>query len=299
MKIGNIIKEISRKILINRFINNKLVQPLIKIKRFLPFSIISRLPVIGTFSFSNKSGKVFKLKSDGYDPTVNMVYWTDGTGYEPGIINLLHSILKKSEILIDVGANTGIITIQMSLLPFAKEVHSFEPLPRAFLALEQHIRLNSLKNCYPYQFAIGKENSITKLYVPNVQAIPTASSLDPNKYIDNHPIEVNTKTLDSFVKENNVSNIDVIKIDVEGRESDVLSGMKNVLQEMKPYIVCEILPRIGDVFAVYSYVKPYNYYLYEIRDNEISIIDHPEIYQRTKCRDFLLSPEQLDKQSTR
>jgi FkbM family methyltransferase len=290
MRIAMMIKEIFRKIFINKYVNKNFIRPLIKYRRILPYQYISRLPIIGSIILQNKDGISYKIETDGFDPIANLAFWSNGKGYEPGVINLLHSIGRKSEVFFDIGANTGFISIQMSLMPLAKKVYSFEPLPRAYSSLVRNIELNALKNCFTYQIAIGKNNLKSKLYVPNVFAIPSASSLDPNKYKDNYAIEVITVTLDEFVENENITNIDIIKIDVEGKEFDVLSGMKNVIQRMRPSILCEILPRIGDFGQINRFLKPYNYYIYEILDDRILFIKEPENYQRNSCRDFLLSP---------
>jgi FkbM family methyltransferase len=270
-----------------------LIQPLINYKKILPYQYISRLPVVGIFLLQNLDGISYKIKTEGFDPTANLLYWTNGKGYEPGVINLLHSIGRKAEVFFDIGANTGFISIQMSLLPLAKKVYAFEPLPRAYSSLVRNIELNALKNCSTFQLAVGKENSISKLYVPNVYAIPTASSLDPNKYKDNYAIEVTTVTLDNFVQSEDITNIDIIKIDVEGKEYDVFTGMRSVIGRMRPYIICEILPKIGDFNQIYNFFKPYNYYIYEILNDGILLINDPLNYKRNYCRDFLFSPVNL------
>ena len=293
MRIEMLAKEVLRHFLINKYINIILVRPLIKYKKFLPHRYLSRLPVIGSFTIQNKDGICYKIETDGFDPIANLVYWSNGNGYEPGIINLLHSIGRKGEIFFDIGANTGFISIQMALLPSAKKVYSFEPLPRAYDSLIRNLRINLLNKCEAFQLAVGRSDSISAFYVPKVFAIPTGSSLYPNKYKDTYPIEVTTVTLDHFIEEHHIKNIDIIKIDVEGKEADVLFGMKNVLEKMRPFIICEILPSIGDFSRIYAYLEPFEYHIYEILDDKILPINDPMKYKQNSCRDFLLSPKKF------
>ena len=63
--------------------------------------------------------------------------------------------------------------------------------------------------------------------------------------VDNSPtigkIEVNVRTIDEVSKELKIDQINFIKIDVEGFESDVLSGAKNLLKNKKiEYILFEL-----------------------------------------------------------
>ena len=43
--------------------------------------------------------------------------------------------------------------------------------------------------------------------------------------------EVKTDTLDNYCEENNIDNIDILKIDTEGSELEVLEGAKNILKK--------------------------------------------------------------------
>jgi len=277
-------------LLINRFVNNSIIQPLRTYKKILPARYLYRLPVVGTFNFKNKAGIPYKFATNGYDPTANLLYWSNGQDFEPHIINLLHTICREAEVLFDVGANTGFISIHMALLPLAKEVYAFEPLPRAFRVLKKNLELNALNNYYGHQLALGDSNGKSTLYVPNVEAIPTSSSLDRGFYQDHSEIDIKIVTMDYFVKTNNISRIDVVKIDVEGRELDVLLGMKATIEDMRPFIICEILSRTGDLIKTTDFMKQFEYYIYEILDNQIKPIEKISEYKRNNCIDFLLSP---------
>ena len=55
--------------------------------------------------------------------------------------------------------------------------------------------------------------------------------------------KVNTCTLDTFVKKNNIKSIDILKVDIDGSEYDFLKGAKNTLKKSK---VKMILIEIND-----------------------------------------------------
>jgi hypothetical protein len=80
-------------------------------------------------------------------------------------------------------------------------------------------------------------------------------------------VEVSVRTLDSIVQEQNLTRVDLIKIDVEGYEADVLTGGKATFQEYQPITQIEynswalsahrqILPQqaLEEIMAIFPYV---------------------------------------------
>ena len=53
-------------------------------------------------------------------------------------------------------------------------------------------------------------------------------------------IKIPVKTLDSFVQENDIKQIDILRMDVEGFEYNIIVGANNVLEKYKPKIFVEI-----------------------------------------------------------
>ncbi len=285
-------KELIRKILIIGFINRYLVQSFIHLKGLFNFKYLSRLPVIGTFTFKNCNGISYKLSANGYDPIANEVYWTQGNGPDSDMVNFLYKYGKKIETCIDIGANIGFISIHMNLLPSVKKVYSFEPLPEAFVSLQNNIELNSFKNCYIYKTAVGKEVGTASFFVPNVKAIPSSSSLDSNFYKDNQEMTVNITTLDYFTEEEKIKKIDIVKIDVEGKEIDVLMGMINILTNHRPLIFCEILKK-SLLEEIYAFINNFNYYIYQMKNSDILFIKNLTNFEINCEHNFILSPKLL------
>src|SRR5690606_27567469 len=55
-----------------------------------------------------------------------------------------------------------------------------------------------------------------------------------------HVVEIDTKKLSRVIEENNLGNIDLMKIDVETHEVEVLEGMGKYLETMQPDMLIEI-----------------------------------------------------------
>jgi hypothetical protein len=78
-------------------------------------------------------------------------------------------------------------------------------------------------------------------------------------------IDVPTKTLDSF----GLTNINFIKIDVEGHELQVLQGMNIFLKINKPIFLIEIEKRYNASFEkVFMFLKKRNYKSYILKENK-------------------------------
>ena len=78
------------------------------------------------------------------------------------------------------------------------------------------------------------------MYIPPV-GIPRAASTAKGFKESSEAISVPALTIDSFVTINNISKVDLIKIDTETTEHLVLEGAKNTLERDEPIIICEVL----------------------------------------------------------
>lgn len=130
-------------------------------------------------------------------------------------------------VFIDIGAHIGKYTV-----PIAKKlgnkgkVVAIEPDPDNFRALLQNIAVNNLYNVIPIQAACSSDNGETLLYKHPCD--PSGNSI---VHKSRRSIVVQTKTLDTIVKELGVTDVRLIKIDVEGAELDVLKGARNTLSK--------------------------------------------------------------------
>ncbi|MEI8364141.1 MAG: FkbM family methyltransferase, partial [archaeon] len=57
--------------------------------------------------------------------------------------------ITAGNIVIDVGANAGDFSIFIS--PVIKKIYAFEPVPKTYKRFLNNIKLNKLKNIYPFQ----------------------------------------------------------------------------------------------------------------------------------------------------
>lgn len=157
--------------------------------------------------------------------------------------NIVKPHLNNFNSCLDIGAHVGLTTLRYA--SNFKYVHSFEPIHYSFL-VENTSHLN---NVIQYKEAVSDIKTIVEMYPgtenSGVGIIPYADNmafiknrfLRPNtKYSNVKPIMVNTITIDGL----NISDVDFIKIDVEGYNMPILKGMMETMKRCKPIIQLEM-----------------------------------------------------------
>jgi FkbM family methyltransferase len=149
--------------------------------------------------------------------------------------------LKENDIFYDIGANYGFYTYLA--LEFCKEVHSFEPLPDVFQNLK--INLENVNCVFLNQVALSNKDSQTRIYLPANSGLDTSAgstiveeTLDKHHYKFSKSLEIETTTLDNYLKNHNKPTI--IKLDVEGAESLVIEGGYEFFKNNSPIIAMEV-----------------------------------------------------------
>lgn len=154
------------------------------------------------------------------------------TPWELPIIRILETLVKPNTIAVDIGAHIGTHTVIMSrsVQPNGK-ILAFEPQKKLFRELTMNLRLNRCSNVTPLRYAIGDTNNQTVEMNPPVKGNEGATSIGSG----GDPVIM--RTLDSF----RLSNVSVMKIDVEGSEDGVLSGARDTILRNRPHIIIEIM----------------------------------------------------------
>jgi len=143
--------------------------------------------------------------------------------------------------VVDVGANLGQFAQKIiKILPHSK-VLSFEPLPKEFGKLKK--KFGSNPNISVFNYALG--NNVGKTYFHKSEFSPSSSVLDMSAiHKANFPftssstkIEVVIERLDNFLLKINPDEKTLIKLDVQGYESEVISGGEKVISKSKVLII--------------------------------------------------------------
>jgi len=193
--------------------------------------------VFGKSYFIKLNYYLFRLSLNGLGILNYYNYKLSGEKYF--ISKILPKYLPKRSVLFDVGANVGNYSSELIKQFPDASLHVFEPHPKTFEILSKKVFLNStsLNN-----LALSSEEGKIQLFDyaerdGSSHASVVRGVIENIHSGDSMVHEVNKKTLDDYIKINNIDNIDLLKIDVEGHELEVLKGAKNILKESKVKIV--------------------------------------------------------------
>ena len=148
---------------------------------------------------------------------------------------LLH-VLQPGDLFVDVGANIGSYSILAGSCE-GVNVLALEPVPSTFSWLEKNISINTLGDkVKAMNIGLAEKNGTVNI----------SSSLDVRNHVllenkeNLSSIEINVLTLDNVLREKNPT---IIKIDVEGFETHVLIGAKDVINN--PSLIAVIIETNG------------------------------------------------------
>lgn len=146
--------------------------------------------------------------------------------YEQSIIDwACSSLMTPGKDVIDVGAHCGIYTTAFAS---RAHVHAFECSPKSFNYLCANIALQGLDYAVTkHNIALGNTSGTTPYYIrdPHDGGGNGISKFSYDEIKNTPHIDVPLRTLDSF----GLTNIGLIKIDVEGAEQKVLEGAVETL----------------------------------------------------------------------
>lgn len=171
--------------------------------------------------------KIFTLKSDKNE----------------GDFFAFMSLLKDEGLILDIGANLGIMTWHLLKKFPNAEIWAFEPIPENSKILHTvtgKIKHNRFKI---FDFALGDNAGTAKMVLPNVSKVKMQGlshvvhdSIDEFNQGDFYEVQI--ETLDNLIDSN--KKVQGIKLDVENFEYFVLKGGEKLIERDKPIIYTEL-----------------------------------------------------------
>lgn len=163
--------------------------------------------------------------------------------------------LRPGNCAIDVGAYVGGYTLDyLNLVGPKGRVIAYEPNPDPFskmigyLGGSAHLlaRQKAVSDCsgkrLPLRICLGPEYAYNLLSTVEPIVHPSAETCWRDKERIPYPttiIEVETEKLDDLQKEEDLSRLTLIKIDVEAHEGAVIEGARQILKILRPIIILE------------------------------------------------------------
>lgn len=166
----------------------------------------------------------------------------------------LAPVVRRGDVCVDVGANYGLYTHELSRLVGDRgRVHSIEPLPEAHRVLTALVALRSLGNVETHQVALGEHAESSILSVPSRHGLPVhgrayltsgARGRGANaEFRSSRDVQVEVVSLDGLAARGALGRVDFVKADVEGAELAILRGGAGLLDAWHPTLLLEIEDR--------------------------------------------------------
>lgn len=144
--------------------------------------------------------------------------------------------------VIDIGANFGLYTVTLGVLPMIDTVSAFEPVAQNFHQLCGNIFANRLdRKATAHRCALGAAPGIATIHIdPRSTGVSrfdlTASSQDPRRFAETEQVRISPGDDYLDLKDQRV----FAKIDVEGHTLSVLSGLTRFLTNNSGFLQVEL-----------------------------------------------------------
>jgi FkbM family methyltransferase len=126
--------------------------------------------------------------------------------------------LDETSVILDLGANKGLFSQKMSNL-FESRVYSIEASPILFEILEQRRNISS------FNYAISDSNEMLEFNISSATLGSSLKTVDHTQVQD--VVQVQGIRLDSFLEQNQIERVDLMKVDIEGAEIDVFDSLSD------------------------------------------------------------------------
>ncbi|MBW2466813.1 MAG: FkbM family methyltransferase [Deltaproteobacteria bacterium] len=180
--------------------------------------------------------------------------------------------IGQDKVVLDIGANIG--NHALFLTQYASIVHAFENYQPAKESLEEKMLVNNIGNIVIHPIGLSDRKESIPFYPQDVDSISTGSFEKGFCGSEENAIILNVDIGDDVMKNENITGIDLIKIDVEGFEIQVLKGLANTMRENRPLVIFETLPATRESsetdFEKMKALFPdkYSFYIFSRRDKK-------------------------------
>lgn len=181
-------------------------------------------------------------------------YYCGYDKYEPEVRKVLWHLIKneKSDAfsVLDIGANLGYFSLYLGSALAERgngRIYAFEPSPDVITRLERNLQLNPQLPVTIVEGAVDEKDGHANLFLAGADWGHSSASLIEGAVDQVGAVKVRTYSIDSYVEQENLSPVRLVKMDCEGAEAAALRGMVAVIARDKPHIVLELLPRFDNV----------------------------------------------------
>ncbi|MBC6456835.1 FkbM family methyltransferase [Actinomadura sp. HBU206391] len=193
------------------------------------------LQPLGQWTLHAPDGTPFVYDAAEHDGLARHIIWTDMRDWESTTQPVLFDLARRAEVFVDVGAYSGIYTLLACVANPRLHAVAFEPNPVKLPQLRANVMVNGLQDRVTIVGkALSTESGRATLAIPSDDSTASLGGARPA----DRTVDVDVTTGDDALGDLPVG---LIKIDVEGFEPEVITGMSRVLVTRRPKIIAECL----------------------------------------------------------
>jgi FkbM family methyltransferase len=220
-------------------------------------------------------------------------YWGD----DRGELRFLWQLLGPGKVFFDVGAYHGLFSLVAARrIGLQGQVVAFEPSRRERRRFELHMRWNGVSGIRLEPCALSSACAPLSFFTV-ASGFTTMNSL--KKPPIDHPVRettVEAVSLDHYLQERGINQIDVMKIDVEGGEIEAFRGASQMLTMIRPIVICEVLDWVAGPWGhaardIVSFLRGHDYGWFDFRDDG-TIFTHKPKEEYPDTRNYLAVPKE-------
>ena len=141
-----------------------------------------------------------------------------------GYYKLNNVSFNSGDVVIDIGAHVGIVSIVLAKINPNIIIHAFEPIPTNYNTLIENIKINNIKNIKPYNLAVTKDGRDILMIINNNNNTGGATQCLANMFIANHDNHlVPSISIEKVFESLGIHKCKLMKIDCEGSEHELFA----------------------------------------------------------------------------
>jgi FkbM family methyltransferase len=158
--------------------------------------------------------------------------------------NVFEKLVQGAQpVFVDVGANIGQTLLEIFATHPNATYLGFEPIPVCAAYVAAMIEANEWKKATILTSALAADEGVLALYRHSGYITDTCATVleDFRPGRDFSKSWIPCLRFDAVRDKLKLDHIDLVKIDVEGAELDVITGMEDTLNSIRPVVLCEVL----------------------------------------------------------
>ncbi len=222
-------------------------------------------------------------------------YWEDKL--TKTMIQVLSNLDTPQPLVLDIGANVGLVTLGIVAASPSVNVCAFEPAPFQRTLLQKTISANKLGDrVHVFDIAFGVEKSKASFAAHfGIDASGLDGFFDTGVGGLANQITVNVDKLDNWWIANGSPKVDIIKLDTEGSELWILQGANQLLQTCKPTLFIEISSKWLKHYScspqdVFVWLKDNGYCLYTLEGKRVTVSQLVRLMDECNSDNFMGQP---------